>query len=262
MPSVTLQAKIYNDSQMRQAQEIPKAKLKGLRVEFKMLGATSRGWVRIDVSGEDETAAVHFLEKEIGLCPASFANVDRHFRAKGRIVELGRSEDAIRLDIGVFEPTIVDAVVPLSVLQAQLCDGRKLASGRLSELFGFCNGLPLHVRVSDVDREKGRLEAALTEEQLARYRSWVGSLLDRLVVIGAFQGEARSAVEKAGFQRDVIDVEELGLLEQAAVCKLGTDAAGLIPRFGRCLPHALFSVFSPRRIRAFFGEDSGLFAWS
>jgi len=50
------------------------------------------------------------------------------------------------------------------------------------------------------------------------------------------------------------------MFEHAVLCKLGTDAAGLIPRMGKNLRKAVFSVFNPRKILALFGDDSALFA--
>jgi len=41
----------------------------------------------------------------------------------------------------------------------------------------------------------------------------------------------------------------LGWLEHAIVCKLGTDAVGLIPAVGRFLRTATLAPFSPRKIR-------------
>jgi len=52
----------------------------------------------------------------------------------------------------------------------------------------------------------------------------------------------------------------LGLFEHAIVCKLGTDAAGLIPKIGKKLWSAKFSVFSPKRIIEFLGDYSMSFA--
>jgi hypothetical protein len=49
----------------------------------------------------------------------------------------------------------------------------------------------------------------------------------------------------------VIGLESLGMCEHALVCKLGTDAAGLIPRIGRILKSAKFAVFNPRKIMRF-----------
>jgi hypothetical protein len=41
------------------------------------------------------------------------------------------------------------------------------------------------------------------------------------------------------------------MFEHALTCKLGTDAAGLIPKIGKKLPSATFSVFNASRIERF-----------
>ncbi len=61
----------------------------------------------------------------------------------------------------------------------------------------------------------------------------------------------KDALEYAKLNRDIINVEPSGVFEHALTCKLGTDAAGLIPKIGRILKNAKFAVFNPRRIRAF-----------
>jgi hypothetical protein len=110
----------------------------------------------------------------------------------------------------------------------------------------------LTVKVSEVNEEKGQIDAVLTEKQLDVYANWTGSLLDRLLILGASLDEVRSVLDKKGISRDVADIESLGMLEHAVLCKLGTDAVGLIPRIGKGW-RVRFSVFSPRRIIEFRG---------
>jgi hypothetical protein len=91
----------------------------------------------------------------------------------------------------------------------------------------------------------------LSSRQIRKYTVWRESLLDRLVILGASLHEIKMTLEHAKLDRDVIDVEPLGLLEYALTCKLGTDAAGLIPKIGRTMKNAKFSVFNPKKIRRF-----------
>jgi hypothetical protein len=263
MPILTLCAKAYRDRQLRQIEPLLRAKLEGLKVNFKVRDATSRGWVRVELSGEDERVATNFLANEVGLCSTNLEGLRKFSTAKACITTFGKSRDSsLSLDVGVYEPEVVDATLPLSSLQAQLCDGRKVALNRISQLYGFCDDYPLTAKIVSLDADQKRIEAVLAETQLGQFRGWTDSLLDRLVVLGSPEDEVTVAVEKTGFARDVVKIEPLGLLEHAIVCKLGTDAAGLIPRLGRCLPNTVFSVFSPRRLLEFFGEDSNLPALS
>jgi hypothetical protein len=77
------------------------------------------------------------------------------------------------------------------------------------------------------------------------------SASDKLIVLGVALRQVEDTLGYAQLNRDIISVESLGLFEHALTCKLGTDAAGLIPKIGRLLKSAKFAVFNPRKIRAF-----------
>lgn len=251
---MTLSTKVYNNFQMKFVGKFLESKLEDLSVETKICGVTSRGWIQIAMSGEDENVALRYLADEIGLCPTHLEHVEKFSIIKGQITGLNKSKGELHVDIGVFSPNIIDAAIPLQHLQAQLIDGKKTALKKLIELFGFCKNLPIHVKIHSIDKEKSHIKAMLSEKQLVRYRGWTGSLLDRLTILGASQEEVEFALKIGGCNRDVVAVEPLGLFEHAVVCKLGTDAVGLIPRIGKNLRNATFSIFNPREILAFLGE--------
>jgi hypothetical protein len=64
-----------------------------------------------------------------------------------------------------------------------------------------------------------------------------------------------TTVERTRLDRDVIEVEDLGLFEYALTCKLGTEARGLIPRVGRYMRNAVFVVFNSKKSIGFLGEQ-------
>jgi len=256
MPTVTLLTKVHNDFQLKLVDKNLKSALKGLKVETEICGLTPRGWVQIAVSGDDEKIALHHLADEIGLCPVHLEHVKTFSTMRGRITSLNKSSEKIYVDIGVSSPNIVDVAIPLSHLQAQLVDGRKVALKKFVELFGFCEHLPLTVKILDINEEKSRIEAMLSERQIIQYRNWIKSLLDRLIILGASLYEIRLALKIAKCNRDAVNVEPLGLLEYTVTCKLGTDAAGLIPKIGKNLRNATFSIFNPRKILEFLGDHA------
>ena len=254
MPTVTLSTKVYNKSQLKLVDKFLKSMLKGLKVETKICGVSSRGWVQTAVSGEDGKVALRYLDEEIGLCPTSFENMEKFSTVKGYVTDFNKEE--LHVDIGIFSPSTLDAAILLRSLQAQLVDGRKMALRKIAELFGFAENLPLWIKVLRVSDENNCIEAVLSEKQLAFYRNWPRSLLDRLIALGASFSEVMSALKRTRCNRDVVSIEPLGLFEHAIVCKLGTDAAGLIPRIGKKLWSANFSIFNPREIIEFLGDSS------
>lgn len=246
MLTVTLSSKVYGDRQLRPAERLLKSMLSGLKANVKVCGLTSRGWAQVTVSGDDEGVALRYLAEKFGLCPTSAEDLRKFSSVNGYITALGESRTEVHIDVGTVSAT--DVVIPLHTLQAQLTDGRKMALKKVVELFGFCENLPLNVKILDIDMAGNRAKAMLSEKQLMLYRHWTKSMLDRLIIIGASATEAVSALKATGCQRDVVGVEPLGLFECAVVCKLGTDAVGLIPKIGMELAGATFSVFNPKRI--------------
>jgi hypothetical protein len=249
MTTLTLLAKINNDNQLKQIDKALKLAFEGLEVDTKILGAVADRWVQIALTGEDEGIATNYVIKEIGLCPSNFGNVKKFSMLNGYISNVEKNGEELWIDVGVFQPKIAHATIPLCHLQAQLVDGRKIALGKIGELFGLCEDLPVSVKVIRLNEEESHIDAELSSRQNRKYAVWRESLLDRLLVMGPSLHEIKATMEHAKLERDVIDVEPLGIFEHALTCKLGTDAAGLIPKLGRKLKTAKFAVFNPKRLR-------------
>lgn len=251
MPTITLPMRVYNHHQLKLTENFLKPKVKALNVKTE-ISTASRGWIRLTATGEDEKVALHYLAEEIGSCPTRLKQVQKFSTIKGYITSLNEKE--IHIDIGISSPSIIDATIPLQNLQAQLVDGRKTALKKIAELFGLVQNLPLTVKIRRIDKGNSQVEAMLSERHLTLYRNWTKSLLDRLIVLGASSKEVKQGLKRSNCNRDVVNVQSLAFLEQAIVCKLGTDAVGLIPKIGGKLPNAKFTIFDPKRILKFL-ED-------
>ena len=223
---------------------------KDLKVKVRVQGRTLGGWVQVEVTGEDESVALKLLDREVGLAPIRAERVARFSALRGKIVDSDRSTTALSVDVGVFAPAVYYAVVPLERLQAQLADGKNLPLQRLVKLFCLYEFMPLNVKItSDLNVKKEFWEAELSEMQLSVFSDWLSSNLDRLFVLNASRREVEEVVERARHSRDIVRIESLGLLEYALVCKLGTDAVGLVPKLGPYLRSASLAPFAPRRIK-------------
>ena len=251
MTTQTLLAKIYSANQRRHIDETVKNLFEGLSVEATVNSTLADRWVQVALSGEDEEVATNLLDREFGFYPSTLENVKKSSTLKGFVTNLEKSKEELLVDVGVFQPKIVRAVLPLNNLQAQLVGGRPASLKKIAELWGICENLPISVKIVNVNTEENRIDAELTSEQIEKYVVWRESLLDRLLVLGASLYQVKMAVEQEELSRDVIDIEPLGMFEHALVCKLGTDATGLISRIGRRLRKAKFTVFNPRKTMAF-----------
>jgi hypothetical protein len=192
----------------------------------------------------------------IGFCPVELEKVVKFSTFRGFVRDSLQDRSDVSVDVGVVIPETVDAMIPLNRLQAQLGDGRKIALGKLVELFGLRENVPVDIRVTDVDWRNKHVEAELSEKQLKQFANWTRAMLDRLLIVGASFRELRSAMKESQIERDVVGIEPLGMFEHAITCKLGTDAAGLIPKIGRRLERAVFTVFNPRNIVKLIGFEA------
>jgi len=250
MPTtVTLLQKAYGSFSPKMFQSMISSLCKGLKVEVKFQGESERSWVEVEVSGEDEAVTLQLLDHEMGLAPVSLDKVERFSTLRGRVVSSEKGETELFVDVGVSSPRVCDAAVSLERLRAQLADGKKLALPSLIKLYCLIDHMPLRVKIVDKGDVKDRLiEAELSESQLSQFSAWIRSSLDRLMVLGAWLRDVERAVEVSGHGRDVVRIESLGLLEHAVICKLGTDAVGLMPKLGPHVPTAALAPFSPRKI--------------
>ena len=252
MTQLTLLTKAYSPRHLKQIDTLLKKNLEGLDAKTEL--SVVEKWVRVSLSGEDEAIATSYIRKEAGLCPENLENVERFATLKGYITEFGKNPDNVHVDVGVFKPETIHATLPLSGLQAVLVDGRKVALKKIAELFGLCDDLPINVKIIALDKTEKRMEAELAMGQLGRFDTWRESLLDRLIILGAPIQEIHRTLKYTGLDRDIISIESLGMFEHALTCKLGTDAAGLVPQIGRDLREARFVVFNPRKIREFLAS--------
>lgn len=256
MTVVTLLEKAYGSFSTRSFENMLRDLCGDLKIRVAVQGTSTRGWVKINVSGEDEAIALRLLAREIGVA-ASTEGVDGFSVLRGKVIDSAKSRTDLYVDIGLSDSGIYDVFVPLWRLQAQLGDGKKIPLQRFVELFCLFDFAPLSIRiVSDLKHEKSACEAELSEDQLSRFSNWLDSNLDRLIVFGASRNEVTNAVERAHHFRDVSQIEALGPLEHALSCKLGTDAVGLVPKLGPYLRAANLAPFSPRKIKQLIDRPS------
>ena len=257
MTTLTLLVKASNSGQLKQIGDLLKSEFENLDLEVKVLGNPVNKWVQVSLSGEDEVIATSYINKKLGTCPISIKNVNKFSVLKGYISKVDTAKQELKVDVGVFEPKITQATIPLAYLQAQLADGRKVALKKISEIYGFNENLPLSIKVIRINGEEDEvLQAELSMEQIEKICLWQQSLLDRLIILGSSLGEIETVLERTRLNRDVIGTEALGMFEHALTCKLGTDATGLIPKIGRYMRNAAFIVFNPKKIIGFLGEQA------
>ncbi len=257
MSTVTVLEKLYGSVSPETFEKLYSGLVSGLEVQLGFAGTTNRGWIQLEVSGEDETAALSLLDREVGLAPVSVEELKKFSVVQGKVIFPNRSKDELYVDLGVSSPETCDAAVSKKRLCAQLADGKDVPLQKLVKLFCLYDNMPLEVKVAENVEEGSKTVAAnLSEAQFSLFSRWVGCRFDRLIVLGSLVSDVERAVKLSRSFRDIIRIESLGVLEQVVLCKLGTDAVGLIPKLGRYLKSAVLVPFSPKKILEALGSTS------
>jgi hypothetical protein len=239
--------KIDNKKKLNQCKKIIQSYFENLDVEETNLGINKAGWLQLTVDGEDEKIATNYLIDKIGLLPIYKETIKKNSAYKGRISNFNENK-SLSIDIGIFSPHISLATMTLEKLQNQLMKGKKTSLKDISSLFGLIIGLPLNIKVLNIFEEENKIEAELSDVQLSLFDFWQKSFLDRLIIIGASRNQIKKTLNLTRLNKDVINVESLGLFIHVLTCKLGTDAVGLIPRIGKILKNTKLTVFNPKKI--------------
>ncbi len=255
MSTVTVLEKLYGSCSPETFEKLCSGLIRGLKVQLSFAGTTNRGWIQLEVSGEDKTAALSLLDRVIGLAPVSLDSLKKFSLVKGKVVFPNRSAHELHVDLGVFSPVTCDAVLSKKLLCAQLAEGKVVPLKELVELFCMYDNMPLEVKIAEnVEEGKDNVEAVLSEAQFSLFSGWVSCRFDRLIILGSPFSDVERAVKLSRHLRDIIRIVSLGILEQVVLCKLGTDAVGLIPKLGRYLKSAVLVPFSPKNIFEVFGS--------
>jgi hypothetical protein len=252
VPTITVLEKLYGQVSSSALENRYSDLIGGLDVQVGFVGTTENGWIQLDVSGTDQTIALSLLDREFGLAPNSSDDLKRFSTLRGRLASK-KTTNELFVDLPAGSSSL-SAVVSEESLQSQLADGKPVPLEEIVELFCLVDNLPVEVKLTqDVN---GESKAVLSEHQVSLFRSWVQMRVDRLIVFGALFSDVEKAINACRLARDVMRVESLGVLEQSVLCKLGTDALGLIPKLGRVLKSAVLIPFSPKKVIKQIGNEA------
>jgi hypothetical protein len=208
---------------------------------------TSSGFVSAEVWGEDSEFFIELIRSKIGLSPRNFSEVQVNDNLKAYATGVDKRRESLVVEIGPVS-TNVKSEVPKEALIAQLCDGRDMPIERVTQPYCIQEGAPILVRITSIDPEHRHIEAWISDDQIARFDQWRRERFHRIIAIGGSQDKLREAVNMSKVERDVIEIEELSFTANSLVCKLGTDAPGIIAKIGRYISNFRLYAFLPERV--------------
>jgi len=211
----------------------------GLHVDWEI--AAPQQWLQVRARGDDAETFLNLLKEKFGEAPVLRSKVERWDVRKGFLTASGRVGFGVYIDIGIIEPTRKDALYPLHRMRAQLSDGASKSSREILQEQGLADYFPVDVIVTELQGENVTVELAdRTRDQLLW---WNKLLFDRVIAVGIDRDYAERIVQSANLGLDVIKIETLSLLVQCLVCKLDTDAPGVIAKVGNRLRGVVLTAF-------------------
>lgn len=206
---------------------------------------TKEGWATVTVDGDDSEVVGALVSQAFGLAINDVSKVELHGNYRGVVRSLSAS--GLSVDIGIEHPRALFVTVKLNALQAQLADGKQSMSGR-TIVRNYCiyPGLPISIRITL--STSNEIEGWLSDSQISLFSKWISGGMERIQVYNCLPSRLDSAIRRSQLERDIVTTEQLSLTVQSILCKIGTNAIGLIPRVGSVLRKSQLEPFIPRRI--------------
>jgi hypothetical protein len=217
-----------------------------LGASIRLDGFTRKGWARLDLEGEDSDVLRELLARDLGEAQTNAAQLEAQGIYQG--IVSGEADNCLEIDIGIETPRPLNARIGLAALRAQLGDGKPLRGNEIIQQYCLVPGSRTTVRLTKLEPDAQTVEGWLADSQIERFSSLIATGLDRIRITDCFRQEIENAVRKSRIERDIISIESETLTAQSLVCKLGTDAVGLIPKLGKILRTRKLDPFIPRRI--------------
>lgn len=219
----------------------------GLEASAHVEGFARNGFVKVEIEGEDSEILTELIKRRLGIAPENASELEIDDNLKAYVIGIGRNGQSVEVEIGP-DSLHLRCEITQQALMAQLCDGRAVPVDRISRTYCLQEGVPVLVRITHIDRHRRHLEAWISDDQIARFENWRRQRFHRIVAVGATQERLREAIRTCRVERDVIDVEELAFIANSLVCKLGTEAPGIIAKIGRHVGDARLYAFVPERL--------------
>ena len=213
------------------------------------LAVVSNDFISAEVQGSDAEFLVELIRTEMRLAPRNLSEIEVGDNFKSYVSGVDKDRQSVQVEIGPVSSNL-NCRVTGEALRAQLCDGRDVSVEKIARSFCFEECVPVLVRITRIDPNRKQIEAWISDDQITRFEQWRHERVHRIIAAGGSQNEIREAIRLSSTDRDIIEIEGLSFTTSALVCKLGTDAPGIIARIGRYMSNFKLHTFLPERVDA------------
>ena len=211
------------------------------------LGVTKDNFVSAEVQGADSEFLVELIKRKMQLAPRDLSEIEVNDNLKAFVSGINKQRQSVEVEIGPIQ-TGVKCEVARDALIAQLCDGIDTPVERAAQSYCLDEGVPILVRITSLNPGRRHIEAWISDDQITQFEQWRRERFHRIIAVGGSQEELREVIRLSRIERDIIEIEELSFTASSLVCKLGTEAPGIIALIGRHISNFKLHAFLPERI--------------
>ncbi|MHA1674592.1 MAG: DUF2110 family protein [Promethearchaeota archaeon] len=221
------------------------------KIEFRIDDRIS---IQLKGNNADELKFVASIFKELTGEIMNANNIPKNKPVVGQLTSVGKVGFGLFLDVGVEGPS-KEVLIPLFKLRQQLVNGEKKSTPEIIELYGFIDHLPVEIIITKITYEKKgkpKIEGEFSERFLEFLHLKVHERFEIIFTTGVSRQMVKKTIAKRGHTVDILQIDRVGPLETAVICKPGTTAAGIISHIGQFIPHCRMSIFKPIRVQKYW----------
>ncbi|MHA1519020.1 MAG: DUF2110 family protein [Promethearchaeota archaeon] len=233
-------------------QRIPEdIEVKIKKIEFRIDDRIS---IHLTGNNADELKFVASIFKELTGETMNANNIPKRKPVVGQLTSVGKVGFGLFLDVGIEGPS-KEVLIPLFRLRQQLVKGEKKSTPEIIELYGFIDHMPVEIEITKITYEKKgkpKIEGEFSERFLKFLHLRVHERYEVIFTTGVSRQMVKKTIAKRGHTVDIVQIDRIGPLETAVICKPGTTAAGIIAHIGQFIPHCRMSIFKPLKVQAYW----------
>lgn len=208
---------------------------------------------------DDEQFVVNILREMMG---QKFLRKElkRGMIVRGFMRDVGKVGFGIFVDIGISSPD-KEVLIPLFELRRQLGNDQTLSVKEIIQKYGFTENFPVDVEITRYNENLNftepneRIEGIFASQFIGRIKTLVQKGNDIVFTSGVARQKIKKTLAIRGHTIDILEVQRLGPMETAIICKEGTFAPGILAHIGPDLAMCKLSAFVPAKVKRFWKEE-------
>ncbi|MEM3522630.1 MAG: DUF2110 family protein [Candidatus Bathyarchaeia archaeon] len=216
-----------------------------INVNYRIVGFNEKNWIKIEINGEDVEVFQELIKLKFGLAKTDLKELRIGDICKGFIVNSGKIDYGLYVDIGLIYPISNNAFYPLSTARSQLAYGKQLPMKEIINMYCLYDGFPLKVRITFIDYLRGNVEVELLGSQEDSLKNMINSYFERILIFDVFEKQILKVLRLTDVEKYIASIEQLSLSTFMLVCKLGINSQDIISRINSQLKNSRIYALKP-----------------